>query len=90
MDNEMIERVAKAIFEKRYEAAGTYQNLKWEDYKGKEFYMEDARQAIKAMREPTEKMVDKGGYTYSTGDGMILDQAAKECWQTMIDCIVND
>ncbi len=78
MDNEMIERCKDAINAFPH---WDFNNLEREQL---------ALAVIKAMHEPTEKMVDKGGYTYSTGDGMILDQAAKECWQTMIDGIVND
>lgn len=86
MDNEMIERVAKAIFTKRYEEHGTYKNLKWETYRAKEFYLEDARQAIKAMREPTEKILSAGAY-YSTAQSGVYD--CDDVWKSMIDAVIE-
>ena len=88
MDNEMIERVAEAIFKKRYEADGTYRLLKWADYKGKDFYLEDAKAAIKAMRDPTEKMCNQGAMEMPDYDPTNDD--AKTCWINMIDAVIND
>lgn len=89
MDHEMIERVAKAIFEKRYEAVGSYQNLKWKDYKGKDFYIEDAKQAIKAMSEPTEKMINSPrARCYNTGP--YGDKEVRRIFTAMIDAVIND
>lgn len=53
--SEMVERVAKAIFDR-----GSVLQKPWEeaDDGHREFYRSLARAAIEAMREPTEAMVD--------------------------------
>lgn len=58
--SEMVERVARAIFEKRYKAPGTHQFLPWEQYGNQEIYRKDARAAIEAMHEPTDEMLGYG------------------------------
>ena len=78
----MIERCAKAIFTKRYQAPGTYQNLEWERFSNKELYYEDVRQCIKAMREPTEKMIAAGKNNYQHGSAI--------AYQAMIDAVINE
>ena len=104
--SEMIERVAKALWDKDQQnlidnrsitnqilfGKKHGEKVSWEEVTGNHVvnyfvleYRAKAKVAIEAMRKPTEAMIDKGGFTYSTGDGMILDDAAKECWQTMID-----
>jgi hypothetical protein len=65
MDNEMIERVAKAILETPN--ASDYKTLV-------------AKNAIKAMREPTKRMCNKG---YAV-------RPIEVCWRTMIDAIIGD
>lgn len=65
---EMVERVAKAIFESdhtdRLKALGDEPWLKWEELaRGMRRHFEyAARAAIEAMREPTEEMIKMGLY----------------------------
>lgn len=73
MDNEMIERVAKAILETPN--ASDYETLV-------------ARNAIKAMREPTVSMAIVGCMELPDYDPDI--DAAKNCWNAMIDAVIND
>lgn len=51
-------------------------------------YLGYARAAIKAMREPTEKMTRVGGMFLPDYDPS--DDDAKDCWQNMIDAVLND
>ncbi len=85
MDNEMIERVAEGLWE----------NDKWHSnfksinknhmlWHKKKYFIEQARAAIKAMREPTENMC----YAGDADAGNV--NRAKACYQSMIDCIIND
>jgi hypothetical protein len=52
--NEMIERVARAIFEQEY-PNGEVDEYRWE--RSSDAYIAQARAAIMAMREPSERMV---------------------------------
>lgn len=65
MDNEMIERCARAI---GATSSKDYNTIKI---------------IIKAMREPTEKMINLDELPYSPGE-------MKFYWWKMIDCILND
>jgi hypothetical protein len=81
MDNEMIERVAKAIKDDWL----TNSAIDIDD-----FFKYLAKAAIKAMREPTEKMK-----TLVTDDVVITDKCYYcgghiQGWQAMIDCITHD
>lgn len=71
MDDEMIERVAKAI----------------EPYViGMNEARDATKLAIKALREPTDKMLKaEGVYT-----GCHTCGGHKEGWKILIDCITND
>lgn len=83
MDNEMIERVIKASFDC------------WAKDKGKNFVVTDLSDSeysfavkhaiaiIKAMREPTEKMLIAG----SKIDTETLEW---DTWQAMIDAVISD
>lgn len=71
MDQEMIERVSKAILETPN--ASDYKTLV-------------AKNAIKAMREPTEKMLGAG----MDGDSLEMGSSAYGCWQDMIDAIIGE
>jgi hypothetical protein len=77
MDNEMIERVAKAILETPN--ASDYKTLV-------------AINAIKAMREPTEKMKFAGSNAtvLSNIDTMTDAVGAGVAWNAMIDAIIGD
>jgi hypothetical protein len=76
--NEMIERVARAIAERRFGSSGKYM---WQDW------TTEAEAAIEAMLEPTEEMVDAGR---EGGEVNIdFDFNAAACWQAMIDAALN-
>jgi hypothetical protein len=64
--SEMVERVAR-------ELAVAADHANWEEF------VPDARMAIRAMREPTEKMLKEGNRSTTDGRG------AEESWPTMID-----
>jgi hypothetical protein len=70
-DKEMIERVAKAILETPN--ASDYERLV-------------AINAIKAMREPTDKMLKAEGVFPSCH----MCGGHKEGWQATIDAVIND
>lgn len=72
MDNEMIERCASAITESRLI--------------GNDSSIDMTLACIKAMREPTEKMVSAG----MDGDSLEVGSSAYGCWQDMIDAVIND
>jgi hypothetical protein len=73
-DQEMIERVAKAI--KDDWLANNSKNID-------EFFKSLSKAAIKAMRKPTKKMINIEELPYSLGE-------MKDYWQSMIDSILND
>lgn len=87
MDNEMIERVIKASFDCWKEDKGKshfiVEYLSSSEYT---FAVKHAKAVIKAMREPTEKMLDNGHIK--------ADWNAKETinliYTTMINAILND
>ena len=91
MDNEMIERVAKAICKSgRFETGQGTCALLCMDQLGDarrncphsgRLHGELAKANIKAMREPTEKMIN-APYRYT--------KYVKECWQDMIDAVIGD
>jgi len=77
--SEMIEQVAKAIFDARYNHAGIPTpdvNPPWSVCRA------EARAAIQAMREPTVRMVAAG----SMADGSVT---AKEVWDYMIEAALE-
>ena len=71
MDNEMIERVAKAI--RLRDTTDEYAM---------------AREAIKAMREPTEKMME----AFDIASPMYDDPntTGEEYWKAAIDAVINE
>jgi hypothetical protein len=78
--SEIVEAVARAI----YEAEKPNHHAGWEVFSkignNRDFQMKIARAAIEAMREPTEKMINRGYATRPT----------KACWQAMIDAALAD
>lgn len=58
MTETMIERAARAIYERRNGAGCKPWSLQTKAHKAP--YIDDAKAAIKAMREPTEKMLAAG------------------------------
>lgn len=81
MSSEMIERVAKAIHSHDFP---TYA-LKWEDTK-QQIYLDVARIAIEAMKEPTQAMLDAAEKSGSLEEG----SSAYGCWQAMIEAALKD
>jgi len=89
--SEMIERVARAIA-----ADNVRGNSNWQDW------LVEARAAIEAMREPTEKMWDAGAadlygvsrekaIEYAKEDKFESDgRKADEIWRAMIDAALSD
>lgn len=73
---DMIERVARGIYEGRNGAGCKPWSIQPKAHKGP--YLADAFAAIKAMHEPTEEMVSRGD-VYADGPGY-----AHKVWQEMI------
>lgn len=73
-DEEMIERVANEIMK-----------IHWDDPDGDDglkIYYRMSRAAIKAMREPTKKMLD-------AGESVMQDyNDSADCWDAMIEAII--
>lgn len=81
----MIERVALAIFKVDYPDDENIDGLFWER-KGS-FYIEQARAAIEAMREPTDAMVLAGSVYYQDSwrkDHAREDTSTVYIWSDMI------
>ena len=85
MSSEIIERVARAIYEGRNgpgcRAWGS------QPASHQEPYLKDARAAIEAMREPTEAMLDAGKWVSPLYDDPT--PAAVEYWETMIEAALT-
>ncbi|WP_454627007.1 hypothetical protein [Bradyrhizobium cenepequi] len=73
--SEIIERVARSIYEKRNGAGCKPWSIQTKAHKGP--YLDDARAAIEAMREPTEAM-------RLAGELAPFDCSAEETWTAMI------
>lgn len=76
MDNEMIERVAIACFKK------LCPGIRYTE-EDRIFYKEAQIEAIKTMREPTEKMKNAAWE-------LSISRNTEDIWQVMIDAIVSD
>lgn len=86
-DQEMILRISKSLFE------NSDYNWSWASTKNYNKLMEHQKEiinnlvkaAIKAMRDPTEKMLE-------AGDNLLNDtvECSTNVWQSMIDAILND
>jgi len=77
MSNEMIERVAKAIFAIDFPTG----KLLWEKAQ-QDIYLKIAKAAIEAMKEPTQAMFDAGAYD--------LDMTLKQQWERMIEAALKE
>ena len=82
---DMIERVAVAMAEND---SGPMDSalfaIHWREFG--EGYIDSARAAIAAMREPTEKMIDAG----SKEQRNILSKPIEGIWTAMIDAALDD
>lgn len=77
----MVERVSRAICEttNRICFGGTPLEDEWREY------VEEARAAIEAMREPTRDMCADASDCVVVGCCGLTETAARETWQAMID-----
>ena len=83
MSSEMVERVARAIFDRIQQ--GRVMRFNWEIMKaGGEalLFFHAAEAAIEAMREPTAGMGSAGARSISE-EAFVID--AEHCWRDMID-----
>lgn len=87
----MVERVARAIYEKRNGAGCRPWSIQTKVHKAA--YLDDASAAIEAMMEPTEAMLDavadeedKRGIPNSVIDALI----AEEAWPLMIQAALKE
>lgn len=93
MSQSMIERVARAICGT---TSGTGDDHQWK------MFLDEARAAIEAMREPTDAIlaatedVVTGHDDFACGDGTLylsypgFHEYAKTAWQAMIDAALNE
>jgi hypothetical protein len=83
--NEMVERVARAPYERLAKRRGSFVRT-WDALpkRGQEYYRADARAAIAAMREPTETML---AIWADVGD---TREKAAHLWRAMIDAALAD
>jgi hypothetical protein len=84
---EMVERVARRLYAKDWEAqTGNLRDghFPYEDDDVQEYWRELAREAIAAMREPTEAMVRVGN------DWDCAPFVAGRVWQEMIDAALSE
>lgn len=77
----MIDRVAKAIYEQR----NGFGAMAWSrrDQAHKAHYIADAKVAIKAMGEPTDRMIEEGSIIRNPHEPRLSNTRAT--WKAMID-----
>lgn len=75
----MVERVARAI----YEGRNGPRCMAWSRHSNEHRrpYIDDARAAIEAMREPTEEMLFAADW---------LENGTRAAWQAMIDAALSE
>lgn len=82
--SKMLERVARAIYDSTYKSLPkSERDEDWEVMKPA--FIDDARAAVKALKEPTDNMKDAGHLYASIGS---VD--AGDAYSRMIDCILKD
>lgn len=94
--SEIVERVARRLYAKDWEAqTGNLRDghFPYEDDDVQEYWRNQAREAITAMREPTGAMLKATG-TCSVGyeasvDGYLDDWDAEGVWHAMIDAALK-
>jgi hypothetical protein len=82
--SEMVERVARALFDETYNPAHLSLDEAWALNRNdiQSYYRTSARVAMIAMREPTEAMMDAG---MMSGSALLCDAEIRCHWQDMID-----
>jgi hypothetical protein len=91
MMSEMVERVAKAMWDRTHDGS-------WEDRgdgqdESRDIYLEDSRIGVAAMREPTTKMIDiaakvdveRAGNDETNSTYNLRDEEIEFVWYAMID-----
>lgn len=58
-----LEKVARAIHQREYETPMSQVSARWEGEPNKGYWINLARAALQAIREPTERMVEASGAT---------------------------
>ncbi len=93
----MLEKVARAIAE--HNEPGMWDRTAGENWAWRKGYINDARAAIEALREPSEGMrkaasecaFDRATFAYPKGHASYeVHVSAEEYWQAMIDFILNE
>jgi len=79
--SEMIDKVAEALWKKRI---GNSLDIEWDNLfpRTKQMYIDEAKAAIEAMREPTEKMYKAASYILTAQSGVY---GPDDIWASMID-----
>ena len=89
---DMTEKVAKALFaDYQKSALGPDLTQTWSTLPNhaKDHAYSQARAAIAAMREPTEKMLDAGDISIDACRSDPCGKAARHCWGDMIDAALE-
>lgn len=92
MENEMIERVARAQHRAHYERGRRlYPDGAWEllDRFQRENWLFSARAAIEAMREPSEAMSTAGKHAVKGCDSTFERDIAETAYAVMIDAALS-
>ena len=92
--SEMVERVARAIWDARESSFPARLRVRFEDRLTSEVF-DMARAAIEAMREPTEAMMVAGGkvdvgHAWCAAGERIVDDSAGDVYRGMIDAALKD
>lgn len=97
MTESMVERVAKAMWEKRREISRLDYEIELDEWGDGTVpagcgVLDEARAAIEAMREPTEQMRDHGKGEHHHWDGRLAYRAdiAVSIFNSMIDAALEE
>lgn len=84
MPDPIIERAARAVCERGWDGSPGY---KWENISAaeKDEYRNDARAVLRAIREPSEGMIEEGYASYDANGGSIRD-----AFMDMIDAALGE
>lgn len=88
MTNDVVERVAKAIYETAHPVALKDPKYEWKTMEPlyRKTWIAAARAALQAMREPTDAMArEPARVGVSCGEDLVGRDVAVETWTVMID-----
>lgn len=85
----MIERCAEALF-KQASVGHTLYGTTWEKVTNKDMWKTSVLTVIKAMREPTEKILGAIHGCYPDVPNKYASTIAKQRWEAAIDAVIND